>query len=142
MRTLAVLTLSALSLACGPGTGGNDGGSGNNPRLATYPARVDFGLDAGTPVDIASVGTQTLTLKNIGTGTLELTSVTYQGDPEFTATRPAAMSLGPDAGTDLTITFSPMDARAYSGRIIINSNAKNIATGTAAITVMGLGKQP
>lgn len=142
MRALAILTLSALALACSPGSGGSDGGGGSGPRLATYPARVDFGVDAGTPVDIGSIGTQTLTIKNIGSGTLELSSVTYQGDPELTATRPASMSLGPDAGTDVTITFSPMDARAYSGRIVINSNARNISTGTAAISVTGLGKQP
>lgn len=140
MRAIAFLTAGLLVIACGPGTGGNDGGSGSGPRIATFPARVDFGVDAGTPVDIGLVATATLTIKNSGSGTLTLTSVTLSGDPEFTATRPTSMDIAADAGSDVTITFSPMNVGQFSGRITIQSNAKNVPT--AGITVMGVGKQP
>jgi hypothetical protein len=139
VRAIGLLTAVLGFLACGGPTGGPDGG-GSGPRIATFPARVDFGVDAGTPVDVGLVGTMTLTIKNSGSGTLTLTSVNLSGDPEFTATRPASMDIAADAGTDITITFSPMDVRNYGGRVTIQSNAKNVPT--AGITVMGLGKQP
>jgi hypothetical protein len=69
-----------------------------------------------------------------------MTSDSYTGDPEITATRPANLSLEAGDKADVTITFSPMDVKAFSGRITISSNAKNAPT--AAITVQGLGKQP
>jgi large repetitive protein len=140
VRELGLLTTGLLFVACGGPSGGQDAGSGSGPRIATFPARVDFGVDAGSPVDVGLVGTATLTIKNSGSGTLTLSSVTLSGDPEFTATRPSSMDIAADAGSDITITFSPMDVRQYSGRITIQSNAKNVPT--AGITVMGLGKQP
>ena len=135
----AFLTVGVL-VACGGPTnnGGQDAGTG--PRIATIPARIDFGIDAGTAVKVGLAGTATLTIKNSGSGVLTMTSVTLSGDPEFTATRPAAMSLDAGEGTDVTVTFSPMDVRNYSGRITIQSNAKNVPT--AGITVQGKGEAP
>jgi hypothetical protein len=139
VRAIAFLTVGVL-VACG-GTNNNTGqDAGTGPRIATIPARIDFGVDAGTPVKVGLAGSQTLTIKNSGSGVLTMSSVTLSGDPEFTATRPASMALDAGEGTDITITFSPMDVRTYSGRITITSNAKNVPT--AGISVSGRGEAP
>ena len=69
-----------------------------------------------------------------------MSSITLSGDPEFTANRPSSMSVDAGEGVDVTVTFSPMDVKTYSGRITIVSNAKNVPT--AGITVQGVGEPP
>jgi hypothetical protein len=138
VRTLLWLTAAASSLACGGPTAGPDAGSG--PRIATFPARVDFGIDAGTPVTVGGQDTATLTLSNTGSGVLVMSAINLSGDPEFTATRPATMSLDAGEKTDVTITFAPMVVKTYSARVTITSNARNGAT--VGIPVQGLGKAP
>jgi hypothetical protein len=140
VRALAILTAAAFLIACGGPGSGTDAGS-TDPRIATSPPRIDFGLDGGTPVTVGSVGTLDLTIYNSGGGSLVMSSVTLQADPEFTATRPSTMTLDGGATTTITISFSPMDVKAFTGgRILISSNAKNAPT--AAITVQGVGKAP
>jgi hypothetical protein len=140
VRTIAFLTVAAVLIGCGGPVGGGDAGS-PDPRIATSPARVDFGLDGGTAVTVGSVGTVDLTIYNSGGGTLVLSSVTLQADPEFTANRPMLMSLDAGATTTVTVSFSPMVVKNYTGgRLVISSNAKNAPT--AGITVQGVGKAP
>ena len=138
MRALLILGLSFLAVACSAPSGSPD--AGGPPRIATIPGRVDFGVDAGTPVNIGESANATLTLYNSGGQVLTMSAVTITGDPAFTAARPPTMSLDAGARTDVIVTFSPMEARVHTGRVNITSNAQNGAT--VAITVLGLGKTP
>ena len=84
-------------------------------------------------VTVGSTATATLTIGNGGTGDLTVTSVTYPTG--FTGSFSSG-TITPNGTQNVTVTFSPTAAQAYTGNITV---AGNQSSGTNTIAVSGTG---
>ena len=118
------VTLSGTGIA--PGT----------PAVSIRPASLTFSGTVG-----ATSTPQTLTLRNIGTATLEITSVsiTGAGASSFLQTNTCGASLAAGSRCTISITFSPAAATTYSASLDITDNASG-SPQAAALT--GTGTAP
>jgi HYDIN/CFA65/VesB-like, Ig-like domain len=103
----------------------NDGGvsgdgSTESPTISVSPQTLAFSEAAQGASEV-----QTVTITNIGVGTLTLTGVALDENdttPEFTYLGPASSSLANGESTTIDVMLSPSDTALDSGQLTISSN--------------------
>ncbi len=111
-------------------------GTATGPSVSLTPTSLTF---AATPVGTFAA-TQTVTVKNTGTGPLTIASV------GLTGTNASSFSLGKTCGTTLaasasctvTVGFKPVAAGALSAALKLTDNA---AGGSQSVSILGTGAQ-
>jgi hypothetical protein len=106
------------------------------PLVQLSPTSLAFGsITVGTPSTARAV-----TLSNIGTATLTLTSITIAGtNPgDFTQTNNCGPSLGIGANCTINVTFTPAVAGSRSGSLRVTDNASG-SPQSVSLTGTGLG---
>jgi len=85
-------------------------------------------------VTIGSSGTATLNVANQGNTLLTVTAVSY---PAGFSGPVGGFTVSPNSSVNLTVTFTPLVAQAYSGNIVVTSDATS-GNGTIAATGTGI----
>ena len=107
-------------------------GTGIAPVVSLSPTSLTFPAQAvGT-----SSSAQSVTLKNTGSATLSITSITVSGD--FSQTNTCGSSVAVGASCTLSVTFKPTAAGTRTGAVTITDNASP-ATQTVSLTGTGTG---
>ena len=110
-------------------------GPANAPGLSLLPQNLTFG-DQATGTTSAA---QQVTLTNVGTATLSISSVTSSGSP-FSVSSNCGNSLAPSGGScTLNVTFKPTDLGSATGTITISDSA---AGSPHTINLTGNGVAP
>jgi hypothetical protein len=127
MRTLALLMVSSLSVACTGGDGGTDITGAcelQDPQIfpsTGFPLFEVINAGATTTVDISLV--------NGGCDLLEVTSLIIEGTNanafSVQATFPASMDADYRSAVSVTLAFEPPAKGGYSGFLRVQSNAAN-----------------
>lgn len=107
-------------------------GTGIAPFVRFTPTSLTF---AGQNVGTTSAA-QTVTLKNTGTATLNISSISASGD--FAQTNNCAASLVVNASCTLTVTFTPTVSGTRTGNISVTDDASG-SPQTVPLTGTGLG---
>jgi hypothetical protein len=102
--------------------------------LTVSPQSVSFGN-----VQVGSSGSQTVSLLNTGTGSVNVSQATMAGNGFGMTGLAVPMTLGAGQSTAFTVSFAPAGAGSASGNISVVSNAAN-SVSTVALT--GMGVQP
>ena len=105
--------------------------SAQGARSVGLAGNLSFGNNA---VSVASQ--RTLTITNTGTMNLVVSGITY---PSGFSGAWSGGTIAAGASQNVTVTFTPTAAQAYSGNITVNSNA---AGGAVALAVSGVGVVP
>jgi hypothetical protein len=127
-----------LTLTTDEPTGGtlsiNLSGKGINSKLVVEPSDIDFG-----EVDTMKTKDSTFTIKNSGTATTSITSLTYSGSPSFTFTSDITtpFSLAPDSIAIIRVHFAPTLVADESGTITITASEGS----PIDVTLHGKGKE-
>jgi hypothetical protein len=106
-------------------------GTGTAPVASVTPTSLAF----SSQVVGTTSHTKTVTLQNVGTGPMQVASVTATAP--FSQTNTCAAGIVPGASCTLTVTFAPTVVGAASGSITIVDDA-----GTQAVTLSGNGSAP
>jgi hypothetical protein len=109
--------------------------SGTGAQAATPTISLSGSLSFGN-VNVGSSSTKTFTIQNTGNATLTVNSVSC---PSGFSTNWSSGTIAAGSSRSVTITFSPTQAKSYSGSITVSSNASN---GTQSISASGTGVQP
>jgi hypothetical protein len=105
-------------------------GTGTGPLVSLSPTSLTFpGQQVGT-----SSSAQSVTLKNTGSATLSITSITVSGD--FSQTNTCGASLATSASCTLSVTFTPTASGSRSGSLTITDNA---SPATQSVSLTGTG---
>ena len=99
------------------------------PAIAVQQTAVDFGT-----IDAGQTGEQTITIKNTGTGSLEITGI--ESDVSGLTFDPSTFTLAPNGSQTVTVTFPSSTEGKFSGSINISSNDPNSATNTLSVSVI------
>ncbi len=122
---LLLFGLLLVSVNCG-----NDSTSEPNesPDIDVTPASLSMTAQAGRDT------TATLTVRNVGNATLNVTSIT--GTQPWLSANPTSFSVNAGSSRDVTVTASAasLSAGTYSGTITIASNDPDEATKTVGVT--------
>lgn len=103
------------------------------PEIAVSPSSLDFGT-----VGIGSSPEKTLTVSNIGDGSLDIQPATPPTAPFSIIDGCANRKLqSTGASCTITVNFAPSAAEGYSSTIVIPSNAANTASLTVNLSGMG-----
>jgi Cep192 domain 4/HYDIN/CFA65/VesB-like, Ig-like domain/Protein of unknown function (DUF1573) len=108
-------------------------GTGTSPGMSVTPSSVSFGN-----VPDGTTGTQVVTLKNTGTGSLIVSSENVTGTG-FSVTGFAAQTLPPNTSMTFKAVFSPTSDGSASGSISVTTN---LPASPTAIPLSGTGTQP
>ena len=101
------------------------------PAITVQQTEVNFGnIDAG------QTSQQTITIKNTGTGPLEITGIESDGDVSGLTFEPSAFTLSPNGSQTVTVTFPSSTEGTFSGSISISSNDPTSATQTLSVSVI------
>src|SRR5258708_5425553 len=117
-------------------------GTGIQPQISVIPSSISFGN-----VTVSVTNTQTLTLRNPGTATLNVTQASLVGTG-FTASGLALpLSVAPGGSASFTVGFAPASASNFSGNITLISNTPNSPlvvplTGTGISSILQLSASP
>ncbi len=112
-------------------------GTGIAPAVSFAPTSLSF-----QPQLVGSTSApQNVSLKNIGTGTLIITSISTTGD--FAQTSNCGSSLAAGASCSIAVTFSPTAAGTRTGSLLVADNASGspqsvTLSGSGAFPVVGL----
>ena len=99
------------------------------PAISLQQTAIDFGT-----IDAGQTGEQTITIKNTGTATLQITGI--ESDVSGLTFDPSMFTLPPDSSATVTITFPSSTAGEFSGNITISSNDPNSATQILSVSVI------
>ena len=99
------------------------------PTIAVQEQSINFGT-----IDAGQTGEQTITIKNTGTGPLEITGI--QSDVSGLTFEPSMFTLDPDSSKTVTIRFPSSTVGEFSGNITISSNDPDRATQTLSVSVI------
>jgi hypothetical protein len=161
MRLVTLMPLIAFHLVVACGTspslnGGLDGGSTVDagpvdagsvcdgvmpvalPHLCTDRTALVFGQEFGASIVVGASASETLELRNGGKQTLAISAVVVTGDPAFAlayAFVPTQLSQGQTLA--VAVKFSPTEAKAFAGTLLVESNADN--GGDAGFALSGCG---
>jgi len=107
------------------------------PSTTYTPASLTFG---NTKINSSSA-TQSITLKNPGTDTLDISGIAITGlnASEFTQTNTCGATLVPSASCLITVTFKPTAAGAQGAYVTVTDNANNIGGATQSTPLSGTG---
>jgi hypothetical protein len=106
-------------------------GTGIAPYVKLTPTSLTF---AGQNVGTTSAP-QNVTLKNTGTATLTITSITGSGD--FAQTNGCGASLGASKSCTISVTFTPTQAGTRTGTVSLTDNATG-SPQTVSLTGTGI----
>jgi Carbohydrate binding module (family 6)/Ricin-type beta-trefoil lectin domain-like len=106
--------------------------STSGPTLTASPTAVAFGNEA----DGSTSAAQSVTIKNTGTATASISSVSAAAP--FSETNTCGTSLAAGASCTASVKFAPTAAQTYSGSLTVASNANN-STLSVALTGTGTG---
>jgi hypothetical protein len=113
MKRLLVPLLTGICMA----TACSSGMPGAAPDLTMSASSLMFGQEVvGQPSSA-----QPVTLRNIGTGTLQITSIVVTGN--FQATNDCGGSLAAGASCTINVTFTPSTSGSVDGQIMVTDNA-------------------
>jgi hypothetical protein len=115
-------------------------GTGTKPQALVSATSGSLPLNFGIQMLNTTSGTQSLTLQNIGTGPLTLTSVSVTGNFGLNTNNCpiSPSSLSPSSSCTLLINFTPTVAGTRNGQVTFNDNDP-LSPQTAALT--GIGQQ-
>lgn len=107
------------------------------PAVTLSPASLAF----ASTLDGTSSAAQTVTVKNTGSGTLNITSISFigSGAAAYAQTNACGTSLAASASCTITVTFKPTAAGAASATLSLADNATGSPQG---VTVSGTGVAP
>ena len=105
------------------------------PIISVTPASVSFGNQI---INTASA-TQTLTIKNVGSASMTVSSIAPSGTNAAAFTRAGACtSIAANATCSQTLTFTPTATGPYTATLTINSNAYQSAATPVQLTGTGI----
>lgn len=116
----------------------------DTPHACPDRASLGFGLEFGTATLIGTKPVDSLSIRNGSVKPLEVSEVSYSGDSAFTITvepTPPATIPG-NKNLFLQVFFAPTQARAYSGKVTLKSNATNVTSGVLEFPITGCGIPP
>ncbi len=102
------------------------------PEIEVTPLTIDYG-DVDTRDDIV----ETVFIENIGTDVLTVSDIVLSGEG-FSYDFEGQFEVAPDDVYELSVTFSPDEARQYDGTVTIYSDALN-AEDPVVVTLTGIG---
>jgi hypothetical protein len=123
---------------------------GNEPELCPDRSALGFSTEFGAGTFLGTRPVDSIALTNRGLKDLQITKVTYDGEPEFKVKAswsetavgsdiPATTIKGGQKGF-LQIEFGPRQPKGYSGLVTIESNATNLPR--FAVQLAGCGVPP
>jgi len=117
-------------------------GTGLQPQISVTPSSVSFGN-----LVVGATGTQTLTVRNPGTATLNVTQASLIGTGFTSSGLALPLSIPPGGSSAFNIGFAPASAGNFSGSITLVSNAPNSSlvipvAGTGVSTALQLSSSP
>lgn len=98
-------------------------------RIISLTGNLAFG-----DIILPEKGTKTFTISNTGTDVLTINSITFPTG--FSGDLAAGSTINAGANKVVTVTFTPTEAKEYSGTVSLTSNA---TSGTSTIAVSGKG---
>ena len=101
------------------------------PAISVQQTTVNFGT-----IEAGQTGEQTITIRNTGTASLEITGIESDGDVSGLTFDPVMFTLAPDSSQTVTITFPSSVEGMFSGNITISSNDPDRATQTLSVSVI------
>lgn len=111
------------------------GTTASGPAIEVTPASLDFGN-----VLTGSRATRSLTVRNVGSVPLTISSVT-SSNPQFTLALPTnSFGLVPGGSANLNVNFVPNSAGAKTGTLSFNSN--DLARPRVDVSMTGTGAAP
>jgi hypothetical protein len=117
-------------------------GTGLQPQISVTPLSASFGN-----LVVGATGTQTLTVRNPGTATLNVTQASLIGTGFTSSGLALPLSIPPGGSSAFNIGFAPASAGNFSGSITLVSNAPNSSlvipvAGTGVSTALQLSTSP
>jgi len=117
-------------------------GTGVQPQISVIPSSVNFGN-----VTTGVTNSQTLTIRNPGTATLNVTQASLAGTGFTTSGLVLPLAVAPGGSSAFNIGFSPASAGTFSGSITLVSNTPNSPLvvplgGTGVSTILQLSASP
>jgi hypothetical protein len=111
---------------------------------APIPTKAVMWIQPDSPIDITGVavgqmGTDALTISNMGYGPLTLTSVTVTGDPSLTPSNQCTSPVAPQGFCSTGVNFTPTSVGTFTGTLTIESSA---STRTFAISATSVAPPP
>lgn len=121
---------------------------GTSPELCVDRTALGFATEFGSGTFLGTRPVDSIVIANRGAQPLQITKVTYQGEPEFKVTSswggsavgsdiPATSIEGNKRGF-LQVEFAPRQNRGYSGSIDLDTNAVNLPRLTIQLTGCGV----
>ncbi len=110
-------------------------GAGVSPMLELVPSALAFGEQ---PVNTTSMA-RTVTVKNNGSGPIQITSVSVSGAP-FTVSPSTSFMLAANQSKVLSVTFSPTVEGAATGTLTLSTDYA--PQSTATVSLSGVGVKP
>jgi beta-lactam-binding protein with PASTA domain len=107
------------------------------PATSFTPTSLTF---ASTNIGVTSA-TQTITLKDTGTDTLDISSIAVTGVNlgDFAQTNTCVATLAPAATCVITVSFTPTAAGARGASVTVTDNSNNVAGSTQSAALTGTG---
>ena len=97
------------------------------PKIEVVTPAIDYGS-----VPIRSTYNKTLTIKNVGTESLEITNIAF--DRTDISASQTAITIAPQTSQNITLIYSPMERGDIECNVTITSNAINSTEGKAVVT--------
>lgn len=97
------------------------------PKIEVVTSAIDYGS-----VPIRSTYNKTLTIKNVGTESLEITNIAF--DRTDISASQTAITIAPQTSQNITLIYSPMERGDIECNVTITSNAINSTEGKAVVT--------
>ena len=111
---------------------GLGGGEEQKPVIQVSTSSVLFGN-----VLVGNTGTQTITVSNTGNKALTINKITC---PSGFSASWTSKTIASNGSEPLTITFTPTSAKAFSGNLVIESDASNGTSKTLTLSGTGVAK--
>lgn len=146
-RSLLVGCLSSLAIlsgftACGKAPVACDGDTLMEAAQACADREsLGFAREFGSGTFIGAKPQETLSIKNGGIADLNITSANLTGDSAFSLTTEPATLPATIAGNKyfyMRVVFAPTEARLYTGKITVLSNAENAPSREFEVTGCGV----
>lgn len=122
-------------------TGGNEDAfvakvpavSGGVGSVCFSPSSLTFSAEASTTTSSAT----SVTLTNMGSAALDITSIAASGP--FAETNTCGTSVAAGANCSISVTFSPTQAGQLSGSLTVTDNAAGASSATQTVGLQGVG---
>jgi len=93
-------------------------GTGVQPQISVVPGSISF-----TNVSVGATNTQSLTIKNTGTATLNVSQASLPGGSFTCSGLALPLSLAPGASSTFTLAFTPASASSFYANLALTNNS-------------------